>query len=96
MFSVADLFAIELANHLTDSGMKLPEQLSVVGFDDIEPASVVRPRLTTFRQNLQERGHTIVAMLMRMIREHTPPEHVTDPVQMIVRESVCPPPAMRG
>ena len=96
VFSVADLFAIELANHLTDSGMKLPEQLSVVGFDDIEPASVVRPRLTTFRQNLQERGHTIVAMLMRMIREHTPPEHVTDPVQMIVRESVCPPPAMRG
>lgn len=90
-FSVADLFATELLNYLVDAGMKLPEQMSVIGFDDIESANIVRPRLTTFRQDLRGRGQTIVSLLMRMIQQRQSPEHVTDPVQLIERESVCPP-----
>lgn len=93
VFSVADLFAVELVNYLSDAGIKLPEQLSIIGFDDIDSATIVRPRLTTFRQDLQGRGQTIVALLMHMIQQHQPPEHVIDPVQLIERESVCSPSA---
>lgn len=90
VFSVADLFAVELLNYLSDKGMRLPEQLSVIGFDDIEPSVIVRPRLTTFRQDLQSRGRTIVSLLMQMVEQHQPPMHHTDPVQLIERESVAP------
>ena len=88
IFSVADLFAIELINHLSDSGVKLPEALSVIGFDDNDLATNVRPQLTTFHQDLTARGQSVVTMLLDMMENHSEPAHITDDVQLIVRKSV--------
>lgn len=88
VFSVADLFAIELINHLTDAGAKLPEALSIIGFDDTELSGIVRPQLTTFHQDLTARGEKVVRQLMDMVENDATPSHITDDVQMIIRSSV--------
>ena len=89
IFSIADLFAIELVNHLSDAGAKLPELLSVIAFDDIEPATIVRPRLTTFHQNLSARGQSAVSLLMDMIEKKSGVRHIIDDVQLVCRDSVA-------
>ena len=45
----------------------MPEDLSVVGFDDVEHATIVTPALTTVRQPLAEMGRTAVSLLMRLL-----------------------------
>lgn len=88
VFSMADLFAIELVNHLNDAGMKLPEMLSVISFDDIEPSTYVRPRLTTFHQDLTARGQSVVTLLLDMVEKKCGVKHIVDDVQLICRDSV--------
>jgi len=89
VFSMADVFAIELVNHLNDAGAKLPELLSVVGFDDIEPSSYVRPQLTTFHQDLTLRGQKAAALLIDMINKNCDIQHIVDDVELICRNSVA-------
>lgn len=90
VFSIADLFAIELINHLSDIGVKLPDALSVIGFDDNALAAIVRPQLTTFHQDLTARGQSVVTMLLDMVENHSAPAHITDDVKLVLRESVAP------
>ena len=52
-------------------GLRIPEDLSVTGFDDIDVSRATTPRLTTVRQPLQEMGRTAVTMLMRQLDGHT-------------------------
>lgn len=52
----ADIIAIGLIRRLQELGTKLPEDLSVVGFDDIHPAQYIHPTLTTVRQDIREKG----------------------------------------
>ncbi len=51
-------------------GLRVPRDLSVVGFDDIDVSRATTPRLTTVRQPLQEMGRTAVTMLMRQLDGH--------------------------
>lgn len=88
IFSVADIFAVELINYLNDQGVKLPEALSIIGFDDTELATIVRPQLTTFRQDLTARGTNVVKMLLSMVESNETPGHIIDEVRMISRSSV--------
>ena len=48
-------------------GLRVPEDLSVVGFDDVEHATIVTPALTTVRQPLAEMGRTAVSLLVRLL-----------------------------
>lgn len=89
VFSVADLFAVELLNYLNDADVKLPETLSVIGFDDIEPAVIVRPQLTTFRQNLMIRGASVAKLLLDIVEKKSEVKHIVDDVQMVCRDSVA-------
>lgn len=52
-------------------GFTLPDDLSVIGFDDIEAASLVVPTLTTVRQPLQAMGRAAVDLLYRLIEGRT-------------------------
>ena len=88
VFSIADLFAIELINHLADAGVSLPETLSIIGFDDNELATIVRPQLTTFHQDLTARGQSVVSLLLDMVDQNSAPGHIVDEVQLIRRASV--------
>lgn len=63
IFCASDVYAIELMNYLTDCGMKIPEDISIAGFDDIPECTIVRPRLTTVRQDMRKRAQTTMEIL---------------------------------
>jgi LacI family transcriptional regulator len=74
-------------------GLRVPEDISIVGFDDVETATVVTPKLTTVRQPLAEMGRTGVSLLMRLLDgERFETLHVELATRLVVRESTAPPP----
>ncbi len=85
----ADYNAIEMMNFLHDRGIRVPDQVSIVGFDDCVYAEYVRPRLTTIHQDVAEKGAVAFDRLKRMIEGETLSEtYVFAPVKLIVRDSV--------
>ena len=70
----------------------MPEDLSVVGFDDVEHATIVTPALTTVRQPLAEMGRTAVSLLSRLMeRQSFETLHVELATRLVVRDSTAPP-----
>ena len=73
-------------------GLRVPEELSVVGYDDTEQASIVTPTLTTVRQPLEELGRTAVSLLTRLLeRQRVEALHVELATKLVVRDSTAPP-----
>lgn len=72
--------------------LRLPEDLSVTGFDDVQTAVTVFPRLTTIRQPLEQIGETAAEMLLaaQLTGKIEPTSHHLE-VELIVRESTAPP-----
>ena len=82
-----DVTAIGCIRALHDAGLRVPEDVSVVGFDDIQTASFYVPSLTTIRQPLMQMGATAATLLLRRIRgEHTDAVVKIDP-ELVTRES---------
>jgi LacI family transcriptional regulator len=83
-----DKVAVGVLEAAAARGLRIPEDLSVTGFDDIDVSRATTPRLTTVRQPLQEMGRTAVTMLMRQLDGHTH-EALSMELQtrLIVRES---------
>jgi LacI family transcriptional regulator len=70
----------------------VPEDLSVVGFDDVEHATIVSPALTTVRQPLAEMGRTAVSLLSRLLEEQSfETLHIELATRLVVRDSTAPP-----
>ena len=74
-------------------GLQVPDDLSVVGFDDIPLATAVTPALTTVRQPLQEMGRAAMTLLLRVVEGRTDLPHVELPTRLVVRGSTAPPPS---
>ena len=73
-------------------GLRVPEDLSVVGFDDIDLAQATRPLLTTVRQPLQEMGRLAVSLLIRLMeRQRLDALHIELATELVVRDSTAPP-----
>jgi LacI family transcriptional regulator, repressor for deo operon, udp, cdd, tsx, nupC, and nupG len=73
-------------------GLRIPHDLSVVGFDDIRFARYVDPPLTTVAQPMRQLGEGTVRLLVEILRGNsTPPESVTLPHTLVVRSSTAPP-----
>jgi LacI family transcriptional regulator, galactose operon repressor len=73
-------------------GLRVPEDLSIVGFDDIKYATIVSPPLTTVRQPLAEMGRTGVSLVLRLLEDPRPVTHRIElPTRLVVRESTAPP-----
>lgn len=87
-FCASDVYAIEFMNFLMDNGIKVPEEISVAGFDDIPESVIVRPRLTTVHQDMKLRAEKTMEILTAW-RDDTPFERNTVlPVRVIERDSV--------
>ncbi|MFL5918301.1 MAG: LacI family DNA-binding transcriptional regulator [Gaiellaceae bacterium] len=91
IFAFNDNIAIGAIQAARARGLRVPEDLSVVGFDDVELATVVTPALTTVRQPLAEMGRTAVSLLNRLLeRQRFETLHVELATRLVVRESTAP------
>jgi LacI family transcriptional regulator len=92
IFASNDEMAFGVIDAARDRGLRIPADLSVVGFDDIPQAAIVYPALTTVRQPLEHMGRVATKMLLRLIEDPTAPaERVELPTELIVRFSCQPP-----
>ena len=73
MFSGNDHMALGLLRALAEHGRRVPEDISVVGFDDIPESAYFLPPLTTVRQDFGELGRRALATLIDMIDGRPPP-----------------------
>ncbi|MFE2426805.1 LacI family DNA-binding transcriptional regulator [Streptomyces sp. NPDC059373] len=88
----ADLIAFGAVDAARKHGSSVPEQLSVVGFDDLPQAAQSYPGVTTVRQPLHDMGQTAVRALMSIIDGNAPlMEHMQMPTSLIVRGTTAPP-----
>lgn len=83
-----DMAAIGAIRALHDAQLRVPQDISVIGFDDVPQAAFQTPSLTTIRQPLHEMGKLSAQLLLQRLRSRgvTPPEVAVRP-QLIVRES---------
>ena len=94
IFAFNDNIAIGAIQAARARALRVPEDLSVVGFDDVEPATIVSPALTTVRQPLAEMGRTAVSLLNRLLeRQRFETLHIELATRLVVRDSTAPPPA---
>jgi LacI family transcriptional regulator len=82
-----DMLAIALLNGVLEAGVRVPEEMAVVGFDDIPFASLTRPMLTTVAQPTEEMGRRATRMLLNAIQHEAVPVSEVLPVSLVVRAS---------
>ena len=86
-----DKVAVGVLEAAADRGVQVPQDLSVVGFDDIDVSRATTPRLTTVRQPLQEMGRMAVTALMRVLDGHRAEAlHIELATELVVRDSTAP------
>lgn len=93
VFAANDSSAFGVLHAAAQLGLRVPEDLSVVGFDDVPQASTTTPPLTTVAQPLAELGAAAVDMLLAMLRGEPGPDHVRMTTDLRVRRSTGPAPS---
>ncbi|MCD7438478.1 LacI family DNA-binding transcriptional regulator [Streptomyces lincolnensis] len=98
VFAANDDMAIGLIRALADAGLRVPEDVSVVGFDDIPVSAYVTPPLTTVRQPFDSVAHEGLRLLVQAIEKpDADPAPASDPpVELVVRGSTAPPPVRKA
>ena len=87
-----DIVAIGAMRALREHHLRVPEDVSVVGFDDIQAAAFQNPSLTTIRQPLRKMGSTAARILLQRIRgQESSPDTVSMYPELVIRESTAPP-----
>ncbi|HWI64884.1 MAG TPA: LacI family DNA-binding transcriptional regulator [Symbiobacteriaceae bacterium] len=88
VFAAADLVAMGAIKAIRERGLHVPEDIAMVGFDDVEVASMVHPALTTVAQDKDGLGRVAGENLVRLIEDpsFTPPI-ITLPTELVIRES---------
>jgi DNA-binding LacI/PurR family transcriptional regulator len=95
VFAASDTIAIGLLQAAFQARISVPDQLSIVGFDDIDIASFTIPPLTTVSQSGAEMGRVSANLLLDMVEGRVPPDEVEDVVvapTLVVRQSTAPAP----
>ena len=92
IFASNDVMAMGAMDAIRSRGLRIPEDISIIGFDDIPQAAMVRPALTTVRQPLEEMGRLATQLLIDQLKN---PEkeigRIELPTQLIVRDSTSSP-----
>ncbi len=89
IFAVSDVMAIGVIRALRDLGKRVPEDISVVGYDGIPLSEYFVPRLATVRQDTQRLAERSVEVLLRNIERPSRPFHELVPIQLVEGESVA-------
>ena len=90
----SDLIAVQTIQVAQSLGLRVPEDLSVVGFDDSRRATESRPQLTTVHQEVAAKGQEAVRALMAVMGDNPPQtaERILLPTSLVVRDSTAAPP----
>ncbi len=93
VLATADILAAGIEKALAQAGRGVPDDVSVVGYDDTDVAEYVTPSLTTVRQDVVVKGRTAASLLLEMIDGEHPADPARLGVELVVRESTAPAPA---
>jgi len=86
-----DVLAVGALKRARELGIRVPEDISITGFDDIDLATIVSPALTTVHVPHREMGRQAARRLMRMLAGDTAGENVSLDTHLVLRESLSPP-----
>lgn len=97
VFTHNDVLAMGALHTIRSAGLRVPEDISVVGYDDITSAAYFSPPLTTVRSPKAEMGVLAGRTILQLVRqkEPLPPQMITLPVELVIRASTAPPPGTR-
>jgi LacI family transcriptional regulator len=87
-FAMSDMMAFGAISAISDMGLKVPQDISVIGFNGIELGGYYCPKLTTLRQPCEEIASKSVRMLLRSIQGDEPSCHITLDIEFVLCESV--------
>jgi LacI family transcriptional regulator len=92
IFAANDVMAMAAMDAARQRGLHIPEDISIMGFDDIPQSSLIRPALTTVRQPLEQMGRTATQMLLEILNNpEKKPNRISLPTELIVRDSTAKP-----
>jgi DNA-binding LacI/PurR family transcriptional regulator len=86
VFAASDLIAIGAMRACIDAGLRVPEDVAIVGFDDIPAAAFINPGLTTVSQDVGRAGLALVETLLAQIRNE-PTNSRSLPTRLVIRKS---------
>ncbi len=92
VFAANDMSALGVVAVAHELGLRVPEDLSVIGFDDVPEAASATPPLTTMAQPLHDLGARALHMLIELLDGHDVPGQVQLPAELVVRASTGPAP----
>ena len=93
VFAANDLSAIRVLEIAAELGLRVPEELSVVGYDNVPEAASAVPPLTSIAQPMHQMGAEAVRILLGLLSGETGEEHLRLPATLVVRASTAPPTA---
>ena len=88
VFCVSDLYAVTLIAALEDRGIAVPDDISVVGFDDNMLGKLHRPALTTVHQDVKAKGVMAASTLLKQLRGEKTPNQIQLPTHLVIRDTV--------
>jgi DNA-binding LacI/PurR family transcriptional regulator len=87
VFAASDLTAVGAIHAATARGLRVPDDIAIIGFDDIPQAAVATPALTTVRQPIDDLGRSMARILMQRLAGEPAPRTTVLPVQVVRRAS---------
>jgi LacI family transcriptional regulator len=89
IFATADIMAGWIMKGIIQSGRRIPEDISIVGFDDIPNSQLISPSLTTICQNIEKKGQIAAGIMADYLEGiEKQPRNITMPINLIERDSV--------
>lgn len=89
VFAVSDVMAIGAIRSIQDRGLRVPDDISVIGFDGIDIGRYMVPRLTTICQHRECLASRSIEILLACIEDNKSAVHTVEPFHLIPGESVC-------
>lgn len=89
--AMSDIMAFGIVDTARAYGVQVPEELSVIGFDDLPDARLMRPPLSTVRQPVEDKGRLAAEILVAALSERSDAVHHVLPTELVIRSSVVAP-----
>ena len=86
LFAANDLMAVAAISVLEERGLRVPDDVSVVGFDDSQTAQISKPSLTSVHQDIEQLGIAAAELILEAIAGAEPESRI-HPTYLVVRES---------